>query len=51
MIGGKLTGETRTNPENLSGSGIEGGSSRAVAKGLFLKACPTGSAASTGRLS
>src|SRR5580704_8934497 len=36
MIGGKLTGETRTNPENLSGSGIEGGSSRAVAKGDFI---------------
>jgi mannose-6-phosphate isomerase-like protein (cupin superfamily) len=36
VTGGKLTGETRTNPENLSGSGIEGGSSRAVAKGDFI---------------
>jgi mannose-6-phosphate isomerase-like protein (cupin superfamily) len=36
VTGGKLTGETRTNPENLTGAGIEGGSSRAVAKGDFI---------------
>jgi mannose-6-phosphate isomerase-like protein (cupin superfamily) len=31
--GGKLTGEKRTNGENLTGTGIEGGSSRHVSKG------------------
>lgn len=36
VTGGKLVGETRTNPENLSGTGIEGGSSRPVAKGDFF---------------
>ena len=36
MTGGKLTSETRTNAENLSGTGIEGGTSRAVAKGDFV---------------
>src|SRR5215469_53056 len=30
MTGGKLTNEKRTNPENLSGDGIEGGKSQAV---------------------
>ena len=36
VTGGKLTGETRTNAENLSGTGIEGGTSRPVAKGDFV---------------
>jgi len=34
--GGKLTGEKRTNPTNLSGTGIEGGSSRRIAKGDYI---------------
>ena len=34
--GGKLTGEQRTNAENLTGTGIEGGHSQAVAKGDFM---------------
>ncbi|MEO6340722.1 MAG: hypothetical protein ABIO39_11825 [Caulobacteraceae bacterium] len=33
MTGGKLTAETRVNAENLSGTGIEGGKTQAVAKG------------------
>ncbi len=36
VTGGKLTAEKRTNPENLSGTGIEGGESRHVAKGDFV---------------
>ena len=36
VTGGKLKGETRTNPENSSGSGIEGGVTRHVAKGDFI---------------
>ncbi|MCU1335156.1 MAG: cupin [Bryobacterales bacterium] len=36
VTGGKLVGETRTNPENMSGTAIEGGMSQAVAKGDFL---------------
>jgi mannose-6-phosphate isomerase-like protein (cupin superfamily) len=36
VTGGKLVGETRTNAENLSGTAIEGGSSRPVAKGDFF---------------
>ena len=36
VTGGKLVKETRTNAENLSGTGIEGGSSRNVAKGDFI---------------
>ena len=36
VTGGKLTGETRTNAENLTGSGIEGGQSRRIAKGDFI---------------
>src|SRR6476660_7607465 len=36
VTGGKLTGETRTNAENLTGNGIEGGTSRHVAKGDFV---------------
>jgi mannose-6-phosphate isomerase-like protein (cupin superfamily) len=36
VTGGKLVKEARTNPENLSGTGIEGGSSRTVAKGDFI---------------
>lgn len=31
--GGKLTGEKQTNAENLTGTGIEGGSSRHMSKG------------------
>src|SRR5438034_3756348 len=36
VTGGKLKNETRTNAANLSGSGIEGGMSRHVAKGDFI---------------
>jgi mannose-6-phosphate isomerase-like protein (cupin superfamily) len=36
VTGGKLTKETRTNAENLTGAGIEGGTSRRVAKGDFI---------------
>ena len=36
VTGGKLTAENRTNAENLSGSGIEGGQSRHVSKGDFI---------------
>jgi len=36
VTGGKLVNETRTNPENLTGTGIEGGSSRTIAKGDFV---------------
>ncbi len=36
VTGGKLTGETRPNPTNLSGSGIEGGTPRKVSKGDFF---------------
>jgi mannose-6-phosphate isomerase-like protein (cupin superfamily) len=36
MTGGKLTAEKRTNAENLTGTGIEGGKSQAVAKGDFV---------------
>jgi len=36
VTGGTLVGETRTNAENLAGKGIEGGMSRAVAKGDFI---------------
>ncbi len=36
VIGGTLVNETRQNAENLSGSGIEGGTSTALAKGDFL---------------
>lgn len=36
VTGGKLTEEKRTNAENLSGTGIEGGTPRAVAKGDFI---------------
>ncbi len=36
VTGGKLANEKRTNPENLSGTGIEGGESRDVAKGDFI---------------
>lgn len=36
VTGGKLADEKRTNPENLSGTGIEGGESRPVAKGDFI---------------
>ena len=36
VTGGKLVKQTRTNPTNLSGSGIEGGMSRNIAKGDFI---------------
>lgn len=36
VTGGKLTEEKRTNPENLSGTGIDNGDSRQVAKGDFI---------------
>ncbi len=36
MTGGKLVNEKRTNPENLTGTAIEGGKSQAVAKGDFI---------------
>src|SRR5579871_3707169 len=36
VTGGKLVKESRTNPENLTGTGIEGGESRSIAKGDFV---------------
>jgi mannose-6-phosphate isomerase-like protein (cupin superfamily) len=36
ITGGKLVKETRTNPTNLGGTGIEGGDSRTIAKGDFI---------------
>ena len=36
VTGGKLKDEKRTNPTNLSGTGIDGGQSRVVAKGDFI---------------
>jgi mannose-6-phosphate isomerase-like protein (cupin superfamily) len=36
VTGGKLANEKRTNAENLTGTGIEGGTSRRVAKGDFV---------------
>jgi mannose-6-phosphate isomerase-like protein (cupin superfamily) len=36
VTGGKLADEKRTNAENLSGSGIAGGTSQRVAKGDFI---------------
>ena len=36
VTGGTLVKESRTNAANLSGSGIEGGTSRKVAKGDFI---------------
>ena len=36
VTGGKLVKETRTNATNLSGSAIEGGTSRAIAKGDWI---------------
>jgi len=36
VTGGKLTGEQRTNAENLTGTGIEGGTSKKVSKGDFV---------------
>lgn len=36
VTGGKLTEEKRTNPANLTGTGIEGGTPRNVAKGDFI---------------
>ena len=36
VTGGKLKDEKRSNPTNLSGSGIDGGQNRVVAKGDFI---------------
>ena len=36
VTGGKLVNEKRSNGDNLSGTAIEGGSARAVAKGDFV---------------
>jgi mannose-6-phosphate isomerase-like protein (cupin superfamily) len=36
VTGGKLLNESRTNAENLTGSGLEGGTPRNVAKGDFI---------------
>ena len=36
VTGGKLTGERRTNAENLTGTGIEGGMPRNIGKGDFI---------------
>ena len=36
VTGGKLVNEVRTNAENLSGTAIEGGTSRSVKKGDFI---------------
>jgi mannose-6-phosphate isomerase-like protein (cupin superfamily) len=36
VTGGKLTKESRTNAENLTGTGIEGGTPQPVAKGDFV---------------
>ena len=36
VTGGKLREERRTNPENLSGTGIDGGTPRKVSKGDFI---------------
>ncbi len=36
VTGGSLSEERRTNPDNRSGTGVQGGSSRRVAKGDFV---------------
>jgi mannose-6-phosphate isomerase-like protein (cupin superfamily) len=36
ITGGKLVNESRTNPANLTGSAVEGGTSRHLAKGDFI---------------
>jgi mannose-6-phosphate isomerase-like protein (cupin superfamily) len=36
VTGGKLKDERRTNAENLTGTGVEGGASRRIAKGDFI---------------
>lgn len=36
VTGGKLVGETRTNPDNLSGTAIDGGNTQNVGKGDFF---------------
>ncbi len=36
VTGGKLTNESRTNAENLTGNGIEGGKPQQIAKGDFV---------------
>src|SRR5436309_52495 len=36
VTGGKLTGEQRTNADNLTGTGVEGGASKKLGKGDFV---------------
>ncbi len=36
VTGGKLAGEKRTNADNLTGTGIEGGNSQPISKGDFV---------------
>ena len=36
VTGGKLKDERRTNPDNLTGTGIDGGNKRRIAKGDFV---------------
>ena len=36
ITGGKLVKEARTNPANLTGTGIEGGESKNIGKGDFI---------------
>ena len=36
VTGGKLTNERRTNADNLTGDGVEGGTSKKIAKGDFI---------------
>jgi mannose-6-phosphate isomerase-like protein (cupin superfamily) len=36
VTGGKLTGESRTNAENLTGTGIDGGVLQGISKGDFI---------------
>jgi mannose-6-phosphate isomerase-like protein (cupin superfamily) len=36
VTGGKLANEKRTNPTNLSGTGVDGGSPRRIAKGDYI---------------
>ena len=36
VTGGKLVNQTRSNPENLAGTAIEGGESRSISKGDFI---------------
>src|SRR5262249_14830077 len=40
VTGGKLINERRTNPDNLTGTGIDGGTSQRVGKGDFIMVPP-----------